>query len=137
MLVRAHAKGYYGVVLREPGQVFRLKAYTKKFDEPILDKQGRLTGVKEVEKTISAEDQFAEVWMEKVETAKKAELPAPPSTSKKGKVGARPAPPSESEVAARIAAADKMADESDANDLEDAELNAAQEASDEESQDVI
>lgn len=75
--VRAIAMGYYGERLRQIGDVFLLYPRQGTFSEPVLDKDGEpktlKTGgpiehpvTKEVEKTISAEEQFSPRWMEKV-----------------------------------------------------------------------
>lgn len=92
MLVRATKRGYYGVVVREPGQVFKLTD-PKHFAE---DGHKDLGGLG---------------WMEKVESD-----PAPKKGQKGQAVGKRPPPPDEDEVAQRIAEADRMAEESAAQD---------------------
>ena len=81
MLVKATQIGYYGVVLREVGHIFKLT-------DP---------------------KHFTDVWMEKVESFKGNK--GSKSSSKNEPVGNRPPPEDEDAVVARIAAADKMAEE--------------------------
>lgn len=73
--VRAFDKGYYGDVRRRIGDVFDLVPRTGPFSEVVLDKDGepkleKNTGARitrEVEKTLTPEEQFNKKWMEKVE----------------------------------------------------------------------
>lgn len=115
MLVRAIAKGYIGTVLREPGQIFRLKTIEGLKEVETKNDLGKVVKIEKVKHTFTPEEQFSERWMEKVEDD--APSKAGKKTSKAA-IGARPAPPDEDEVAARIAAADEMASESAARDLE-------------------
>jgi len=76
--VRAHQLGYYDDVRRRIGDVFILHPRTGTFSEQIIDKEtgkpqmteGMLLAsplVREVEKTLTAEEQFNPRWMEKVD----------------------------------------------------------------------
>lgn len=71
--VRATKDGYYGDARRRAGDVFTLVPIEGTFHEKVLDAAGdpkRDAGgyvYTEVEKTLSAEDQFSSKWMEKVD----------------------------------------------------------------------
>jgi hypothetical protein len=77
--VRATAVGFYGDVRRRIGDVFTIVLRTGTFSEVEQTKDGepKLTKgtllqhpiTKEVEKTLSAEEQFNPKWMEKVDPA--------------------------------------------------------------------
>jgi hypothetical protein len=130
MLVRAIEKGYYGHVLREAGQIFKLKPV----DGYKIDKFG-----KKVKHHWTEQDQFSEIWMEKVTPKVVAAAPAP---SKGKKVGNRPAPKDAAEVAAQISKAEALMASADndqaAVDAEAEEIAAAQdEQSEDEEADVI
>lgn len=73
--VRALKTGYYDDVRRRPGDVFDLHPREGTFTEKVVDektgevKTEKATSTpltKEVEKVLSAEDQFSKKWMEKV-----------------------------------------------------------------------
>lgn len=115
MLVRATEKGYYGTVLREPGQIFRLKQIEGLSQVETKNAAGKVIKVETVKKTFTVEEQFSERWMEKIEDPSSVKSG---KGSAKSKVGARPAPPDDDEVAARIAAADEMAFDSAARDVD-------------------
>lgn len=125
MLVRAKEKGYYGMVLREPGQIFKLKP----IDGVVKDfKTGKLTP-----KHFTVEQQFSENWMEKVNP--KAPPPPPP---KRGRIGARPPGEDSSETQKRIAAAEKLMENAESDQAEiDAEAEEIESAMGQEDAEVI
>lgn len=59
MKVRATAIGFFGNRRIKPGQVFEIKDLKIKTVDPKTKK--------EMVKTVKAEDQFSEVWMEKID----------------------------------------------------------------------
>lgn len=63
MKVRATALGYYKDKRRPPGEVFILKPYKRKFEE--IDPQTKFKVKRE--EIITADQQFSERWMERVE----------------------------------------------------------------------
>lgn len=124
MLVRATQRGYYGVVIREPGHIFTL--VPRDIVETIEDKdeKGRVISVKKVKRTLSVEDQFADHeidggWMERVDSLKAGKNQK--GSRKSQPIGNRPAPEDQREIDARIAKTDRMAREAAAEDAENAE----------------
>jgi hypothetical protein len=63
MKVRATALGYYKDKRRPPGEVFILKPYKRSFEE--IDPSTKFKVKKQV--IVSADEQFSENWMERVE----------------------------------------------------------------------
>lgn len=96
MLVRATQKGYYGEVLREEGHIFRLKD-PKHFAD-------------------ANDEKLVNGWMEKVEEKVSGK---PIKGGKSAPYGARPAAEPEEAVLSRIARAEQIAAESDAEDKSD------------------
>lgn len=100
-LVRAVKQGYYGLVMREPGDVFRISFARHFADVHEPDKHGGLG------------------WMEKIEGEK-----APKRTGQKAEArGARPPPADPSERDAKMAQMDRMAEEAAAEDQAKAEAD--------------
>lgn len=145
MLVRAVSRGYYGHILREPGQVFKLKPVDGLTQEKIAvkrktrDKDGNVVesteiveSGKRVPKHFTVEEQFSPLWMEKIDSKKAIPQPTP---TRRGKVGARPPEEDQSSVQKRIAKAEKLMENADADqaaiDAENDEIEAAQAESDE------
>lgn len=115
MQVRATQKGYYGVVLREPGQVFKLRPYTVDVAVDEKDKSGKVIGSKIVKREVSCEEQFTDVWMEKVSDDRPVK--GNRGSEKQQPIGNRPEAEDEEELAKRIAAADRMSEEARKEDF--------------------
>ena len=96
-LVRATSKGYYGLAMREPGDVFRI-AYARHFADC---NDADLSGLG---------------WMEKVESASKAQKRQADVDVQQGKRGAKPPPRDPAERDRRMAETDAMAEEASQED---------------------
>lgn len=99
-LVRATAQGYYGLAMREPGDVFRI-AFARHFadhEDPNNNGLG---------------------WMEKVEHASKAQKRQ--AAADQSARGAKPPPEDPAERKERMAKADRMVEEANQEDKDQAE----------------
>lgn len=119
MLVRATKRGNYGIALREPGDVFKLKPYEGVFPEYKTDARGKVVSTKNVKRLVSAQEQFSENWMEEVEPQEaKAAGKRGRGNNRSEPVGERPPPEDPNVLAQRLADADEMFEESRAEDAE-------------------
>lgn len=103
-MVRATSTGYYGLAMRNEGDTFRI-THARHFadvDDPKLNGLG---------------------WMEKMENPSKAQKRKAEAEAKDFGRGAKPAPEDPAERERRMKAADKMAEESTAEDKDKAEAD--------------